>query len=236
VEVRAPPARCGTPFVVTPPFTLPPLGGPVNTVTDIDWDPATQSLWACNVSGAVGNVLVGGAIGPLGTYQAAPGPCGLAPALTGVTVDAGSPTVGMVLVTDGFGVAHLDLGGTLAAPTFALPQPCFPVAGGPAHGIGYSARPVTYGMGGSVGTPPKMGSRGQAVIPSSNLAITVSGATPGALAFLPFGLVPLCPPIFFATVPILHLPQGLYVGQRAERCSDIRDEAPDVGALGAVHD
>ena len=208
VEVLPPAVPCTAPAVLTGPFVLPSIGGPNNTITDIDWDPAQGSLWVCNESGAVGNVTTAGAIGPLGTYLAAPGACGLQLPLTGVTVDASAPTAGTVFVTDGFQIAHLEPPGTPAGPTFAVPTPCYPVPGGPTHGIGYSARPVTYGMGGPA-LGPTIGSIGQAVVPSTTLAITVSGAVPGTLGFLPVSLNPLCPALIALGMPVLIQPPAV---------------------------
>ncbi|MEM7306752.1 MAG: hypothetical protein AAF682_08780 [Planctomycetota bacterium] len=214
VEVRPPVIPCNPPAIVTAPFLLPQLGGPSNKITDIDWDPLTLSLWTCSESGFVGNVLPGvpvGSIGPLGVYLAVPGLCNLELPLTGVSVDASSPVAGSVFVSDAQRVANLVPGGQLAPDTFAKPSKCYPVPSGSSSGVGYSSRPVTYGVGGSAaGTqPPKMGSVGQAVIGSSKLSITVDGAPGGAIAFLPFSLDPLCPALSILMAPLIITPPGI---------------------------
>ena len=204
VEIFPAVVPCSVPTVTTSPFQLPQLGPVIGSVTDIDWEPASNTLWVCDNQGNVGNVQPGGAL--LQTTTIAPGPCGLNPQLVGLTIDTSTTNPGTLYVTDGIRIANIDSLGAPAVATFGSPITCFSVPGGPAHGIGFSARPITYGIGGGVLTPPEMGSTGQAVIQSTNLAITLSNASPGSLAVLPFTQGPLCPALVVATVPVLILP------------------------------
>ncbi len=196
-----PPAPCGQPAVVTAPFALPALGVPPGIVTDIAWERATGSLWVCDTLGRVGNVLPGGAIGPAGSYQATPGPCGLGTELYGLALDTAAQNGGTVYVTDGNSIAYLIPPGAAAPKTFYTPSTCYAVPGTPASGLAFAARPITYGAGGP-GTPPTIGTKGQSIVPDNGLAITLSGAPPGALAVLPISLNPLCPAVTFLMAPI----------------------------------
>lgn len=200
----APPPFASGPFPV-------PMGPGLFTapITDIAYDPGNGSLWGCDLAGNVGNFLPGPVFvpGPFGFFGAAPGPCGLAPALTGIAVDNTLPGVGTVYVTDGVMVARILPGGAPAPPTFYSPVPCFPTPGPALSGLAFSSRPISFGVGGdsSGGSPPLIGSIAQSVVPNPGLSFTLSGSVTGASASLLLGTGALGPPL-----PILGVP--LYVG------------------------
>ncbi len=202
VELLPPTIACGTPSVVTPPFNIPPVGGSLAAVTDLDWSPATNTLWVCNAAGAVGNVLPGGAL--LSSFQATPGPCGFLPALLGIAVDGSVTGAGVLHLTDGVRIGAVDPSGASAAGTFGQPLACFSVPGGSAFGLGFSSRAVSFGSG----TGLELGSFGQSVIPSTTLGVTLKSAPSGSLAILPFSLAPLCPALPVSGEPILIFPSA----------------------------
>jgi hypothetical protein len=200
VEVLPPATPCTTPPVVTAPFLLPPLG-PSASVTDIDWNPATNTLWICNAQGMVGNVLPGGVL--LSSFSGVPGPCGLAAPLLGLAVDSSTPGAVALYLTDGTKVARVGLSGAPASKTFGQPLTCFGVPTGKAYGLGFSSRAVYYGAGSL-----ELATEGEAVIPSTSLLVTLSGAPPSALAILPFSLSPLCPPFAISGIEVLIFPSA----------------------------
>ncbi|TAJ18877.1 MAG: hypothetical protein EPO68_07145, partial [Planctomycetota bacterium] len=124
-----PPPDPGCPMgatIVSGPFALPLGAGAV--ATDIDWDPQTNTLWICDTTGVVSQVLVGGGLGAFGAFNAAAvSTCGLALGLQGLAVDSGA-VAGTVYVTDGAKIAYLNAagGGGPAAPTFYSPATCNP--------------------------------------------------------------------------------------------------------------
>jgi hypothetical protein len=190
---------CGMlPAVVAPPFPVP---APLVPLADLDFDPATGTLWTCSgAGGLVGNVLVGGAIGPGGVF---PGivPCALSPVLTGIAVDTtrpgflGMPTT--LYVTDGIKVSAIAPGGVSAPPSFHAPAACWAATGFPAVGLAFALHGVTYGTGTDPGgvSPPLTFTFGQSTIPSATFGLGFIGAdpTPGTSAALFVAFAPLCP-------------------------------------------
>ena len=200
-----PPPGCpGVGAVVVPPFLL-PIG--VAVATDIEWDPVTATLWTCDTTGVVTNVLPGGAIGPFGAFPAAPGPCGLAMLLEGLAVDTiGSTVFGIptFYVTDGLQVAYVLVGGGPAPPTFYTPAPCFP-ATGPMVGLAFAARALPYGTGADNSglAPPFIGSTGQTISPSAPFTVTLAGSVPASNAFLFMSTAGFnCPAVNVGGLPI----------------------------------
>ncbi|MEM7200938.1 MAG: hypothetical protein AAF628_11765 [Planctomycetota bacterium] len=178
----SPVARCQ---VSSPPFSI---------LTGVEIDPFDDAFWVCDVRGNVGQV----AFSPTGVCTVnvifqAKCPSGLAPVLPlqGITIDrcARTPfgTVGIVTVTDDAGnIIRMDLGGN--------PISCCPF--GPALGaggrlVGLARNPIQARQFGrscsGPGCPPCLpvaGVRGESVIPTNCLDITLAAAPGQSLAFL----------------------------------------------------
>jgi len=197
------------PFVIGP-FPVPPLSGA--PITDIDWDPGTGALLACDLGGFVGSFFPGAPAGPpYGVFPVAPGPCpGLGPALTGIALDNSVPGSGTFYVTDGFVVAYLLPGAVPAPTTFYTTVTCNPLTTPPISGLDFSSRPIRYGAGSDasgLNPPPRIGSIGHSIIPNPGFGMTMSGSVPGSTAALLFGSRgAACPAIPFAGVNLLVLP------------------------------
>ena len=198
---------CGpiAPFAVGPfpapigAFFAAPLGG-------LDWDPITGTLWGCDFAGLVGNFFPGPASppGPFGLFPVPPLPCPLVPPLLGIAVDRAGPA-GLIYVTDGVTVSHMLPGGAPAPPTFYTPVPCYPVpAPPPVAGLAFTGHQITYGVGGNnlAGPIPVIGSIGNSYPGNPAYGVTLSGATPGSVAYLKFSMGSSCPPLPVLGVPV----------------------------------
>jgi hypothetical protein len=196
----APPAfpGCGMPpAVVVPPWVVP---AGVVPLSDVDYHPATGTLWASSsVGGFVSNLLVGGGFGPGGVFPATAS-CALAPALTGIAVDTtrpgflGLPTT--LYVSDGTTVAAIAPGGVVAPPSFHAPAACWMAAGFPSKGLAFSLHGITYGTGTDPGgSVPLAFTTGQSTVPSATFGLGFIGAdpTPGTVAALFVDFAALCP-------------------------------------------
>jgi hypothetical protein len=196
----------GVPFAVGPfPVPIGPIfGGPI---TDLDWDSATGTLLACDVTGLVGSFVPGPAPapGPYGVFPVLAGPCGLVPPLVGIAIDKALPGSGTHYVTDGLTVARLLPGGGLAPPTFYSPAPCFPAPPAPPiAGLAFAGRQITYGAGAdNAGLPvPTIGSVGESWVGNPLYTVTLAGSVPGGVARLKYSFGSLCPPLGIVGVPI----------------------------------
>jgi hypothetical protein len=147
--------------VVTPPFTLPLIGGAFSPVTDIDWSPVTNTLWICTAAGNVGNLLRNGSL--LSSFSAVPGPCGLVPPLLGLALDTATAGAGALYLTDGHKIAKVSTSGATVPATFGQPFGCFtvPSPNGAAYGLGFTSRGIYYGKGGPLIPTPELGTFGQ---------------------------------------------------------------------------
>lgn len=188
--VVAPLAGCvpAPPFLVAPFFVA--FAG---LATDIDFDPATGTLFLSNLSGVVSNELVGGGLGPFGVIVPAAG-CLPSPLLNGIAVDVAMCR--NLYVQAGGIVIRIDFTGAPSVPTFYSPFSCFPWAGGAGTaGLAFDAAPIPYAAscdpGGAPG--PIAGFAGQAVSPNPTFTLTLSGAAPGGLALLVLGTGAACP-------------------------------------------
>ena len=126
---------CGGPtgFAVLP-FPIPGPG----PFMDIDWDPLSGSLFACDLAGFITNFMPGGFPGPFGVYPTAGMGFPMGTPLTGLAVDDGSPFgPGHLYVSDGFVTEAILPGGAPAPPTFSFPFPAFPNPA-PYHGLAYA--------------------------------------------------------------------------------------------------
>jgi hypothetical protein len=202
------PPGCGVVPAVPVPFAL-PVAGPA---TDIEWDPLTGTLFVCDVTGAITNVIPGGAIGPFGVFPAIGAGCPMAPGLQGLAVNTASlgPAAAgpMLYVTDGAMIEHILPGGALAPPTFYTPAPCFPTLA-PLNGLAFAAHGLPFGAGAdnSGGAAPTIGSIGQSISPSPGFTTTIAGSVPGAVAglFMSNGGVLggyLCPAVVVVGLPV----------------------------------
>lgn len=213
VGVVPPPPPGGVPpFVVVPPFPLPING----IATDIEWDPSSNTLFVCDTLGFVTNVLVGGGLGPWGSFPAV-GMCGppALPPLTGLAVDTTTPSVfGMPLtlyVTDGFAINRIFVPGGMGAPTFYTPVPCYlNPAASPVNGLAFALHGVTFGQNCSTTgvVPPRIASSGNSSSPGT-LTLALTGGPPNGLAYLLLDTSALCPPVFFKGCPLYVLPTWL---------------------------
>jgi len=184
-------------------FQAAPAG--VGALSDIDVDPQTGEVWVCDAGGQVAHFVAGAAVPNNVIGVAGALPCGfMGMPLLGLCIDTSSPA-GTFIVTDGVTVARLAETGAfafgVAVPRFALPQGCWPAPpGGPLSGLGFSARPVTYGAG----MGPKLDALGHATLPSPNFAVTLQGAPAGLVAIAyDFGVA--CPALALGGAP-LYLP------------------------------
>lgn len=201
------PPGCAIPIYVVPPT---PVTFP-GYVTDIDFDPRTGTLFMSNSNGFISNQTITGAPGPYGVF--APGACfSTEPQLRGIAVNTSGCTT--LYVTNSFYVAHINMGGGLAAPTFYTPAPCFPWPGEwSLAGLAHDSSPIGYGQGcdHTSSTIPTISWSGAALSPSSTFTITLGGSDPGN-AFLLVGSSPACPPPLFMNCRILVSPIALTVG------------------------
>lgn len=202
---------CLPPFVVMLPFPVPSPG----PLTDLDWDPATGTLFACDAAGFVTNFLPGGALGPFGVFPVV-GLCGpaLVAPLHGLAVDTATPSVfGVPLtltITDGVTINRILPPGGPSLPTFYQPFPCYPVPGAPIKGLAQSLHGITYGGGCHTagGAPAMIGSAGNSTTPGM-FTITLAGGPPGGSANLIFDLFAFCPPLAFKGCPVYTAPTFL---------------------------
>lgn len=197
--VVVPALGCVAPFIVVPPFAVPSPG----PLTDLDWDPLTGTLFACDAAGFVTNFFPGGGIGPFGVFPVvgACGPALVAP-LHGLAVDTATPSVfGVPLtltVTDGLTINRITPPGGISPPTFYQPFPCYPVPTAPIKGLAQSLHGITYGGGCHTagGAPAAIASAGNSTTPGL-FTITLAGGPPGGSAWLLFDLFAFCPPLAF---------------------------------------
>ena len=106
--------------------------GPSALLGDLDWDPFTQTLWACDaVNGDVGNWVPGPSpvLPGLGFFAAAPASwCPLLTlSLVGIAVDRGRPGDGVFWVTDGSQLAYMHAGGTQASTSLYATSSCYKI-------------------------------------------------------------------------------------------------------------
>jgi hypothetical protein len=196
------------PLLLAPPFPTPSPG----LLTDIEWDPSSGTLFGCDAAGFITNMTVAGAIGPFGIFPVPPA-CAplLAPPLTGLAVDTGTPSVlGVPLtltVTDGFSLHRILPGGAPSLPTFYAPFPCAPVIGGPTAGLCSALHGITYGVAcSSAGLPfPTMSFAGNSSTPGA-LTITLGSGPPGGSTWLLIDTAALCPALAFKGCPLYTLP------------------------------
>jgi hypothetical protein len=204
---------CGAP----PPVAIGPFPVPIGPffagpIGDIDWDPGTGSLFACDAAGLVGNFFPGPASppGPFGIFPVAPGPCPpLAPPLYGIAVDRTLPGTGTIYVTDGLTISYLVAPGVPAPLTFYTTAFCYPTpAPPPLSGLAFAGRQITYGAGANnLGGPvPTIGSVGQTWVGNPAYTMTLAGALPGAIAHLKYSPMPLCPPPIIVGLPLYLMP------------------------------
>jgi len=113
-----------------------------------------------------------------------------------------------IQITDGFIVAEYTSAGVLAPTTsFHLATNPYPVpAFGPsgAAGLGFTLRPVNYGIGcpGPGGSVPKIGfTGGYPFVGNAGFTLTMSGATPGTTAYLVADVSAACPPLSLPGCP-----------------------------------
>ena len=207
------PPGCGAlGTVIVPPFPIPTISG--SLITDLDWDPISGSLFVSEAAGFVSNWLPGGFPGPFGPTPAVAA-CGLAGALQGVAVDiVDSTALGMpvLYVTDGFTLAHIDVTGAPAPPSFHAPFPCVPTAG-PLLGLAYAERALPFGKGAdSTGLPgPFMQTSGQSLSPNTAFTTAMVGSVPGSVAGLYLSTSGFnCPPILVlgGLLPVYPFPLG----------------------------
>jgi hypothetical protein len=195
-----PPAvgSCLPPNILMQPFIVPGIAGPL---TDVSWDPVSQSIWPCDNQGNVHNIdVVSGGCNIVFTMQ--PSVCSLMTALTGIAYDTATPAFtgsGPALyVTDGNMIAYVDaFSGGPATPTFYAPQTCTPTPfkltglAHSQHGIEYGA-PLVSSRLGSYGqsSSPNIGGYGYEI--HNNVG---TAATYLLLNFNVFGTGYQCPPI-----------------------------------------
>ena len=178
-----------------------PAPAGVGPISDIDIDPATGDVWVCDALGNVSHFAPGAAAAANVIPVSGALPCGfLNVPLTGLCIDTSSPP-GTFVVTDGMTVARLMETGAAAfgaGPTrFALPQACWPAPGAfPLLGLGWSARPVSYGAG----TGPVLDSIGHATVPSASFAITLTNVPVGVAAIM-YDFGASCPAVGVAGAP-----------------------------------
>ena len=209
------PGTCAPPAILIPPFaTVSPSGAPI---TDITWDPATGTFWACDAGGLIIHFT---AAGGLISFGPAPPTCGLSTfPLQGIAFDLGSPGTPFIgtqptsalYVTDGFIVAYVDTTAALApaGPVFYTPTPCG-TAPSPINGLAYKTGGVEYGQPGPPWLLPNLRAEsfGQASSPGPTHSVTVTGGTVGSTMWLAYGFNVtspgyFCPPVFpFFGVPL----------------------------------
>ena len=198
-----PPGTCGGPTALAvPPFPIPGPG----PFSDIDWDPASGSLFACDLGGMITNFMPGGGPGPFGIYPNSGAGIPLGAPLVGLTVDDASPFgPGHLYVTDGFMTEAILPGGAPAPPTFTVPFPAFPNPG-LYNGLAFAAHGVSYGTGFDPDglAAPVSTTFGASTTPSATFGHTLTSAVGGGLAVLVLGTTPACP-----TIPILGTPSYL---------------------------
>jgi len=190
-----------------------------SVLTDLDFDRYSGTLVGCDRAGVVGSFLPQG-IPMRGPYpfRQVSGVCGLGIALTGIAMDHGRPGSGIYWVTDGTTIAYLQPDGTPAPPTPYAPTACVTVPSGSLAGLAYLARPVPYGQGSDTRglPPPTIGAVGEALVPSSTFAFTLSGSVPGAGAMLVYGSRgAACPPHVVGGLSLLAQPPVYCLGTAA---------------------
>jgi hypothetical protein len=201
------PGTCANVGITVPPFNSPFPVGPGALLTDVTWDPSSQTLLACDQAGFIHSIVVGGGPGPYGYFPVGGGPfCNLTPSLEGIAMDlATTPSVlGLppaFYVTDGFTLAYLDVTPALATPTFYTPVPCRPTTG-PHNGLAYVNHSINFGAG----TGAKFDTFGQPSSPGPTYGITITSPAP-AFAWALFGSnIPgpgyFCPPIVVVGNPL----------------------------------
>jgi len=210
--VPSPPGTCLPPIIVFPPCPLAGVGAPF---TDVSWDPATLTVWACDAAGFVHNFAPGLGCPPtMPPFLAAT--CPLAGPLTGIAYDTGTPGVlaplPALFVTDGVMVQYLTLGGGPAPPAFYAPVPCSP-APAPLAGLSLSHRGVSYGAPLAVAT---LDTFGQATSPGPTFGLEITGTPPGSVVYLVASLnLPgpgfACPPLFAAGATLWVTPPFLVI-------------------------
>ncbi len=207
--IAVPILLCGPPpLIAVGPFPVPIgpfFGGPIG---DIDWDPGTLSLFACDAVGLVGNFFPGPVSppGPFGVFPVAPGPCPpLAGPLVGLAIDRTMPGAGVFYVTDGLTISYLVAPGVPAPPTFYTTAFCYPSpVPPPLSGLAFAGRQITFGTGANNagGAVPTIGSVGQSWAGNPAYSVTIAGATPGGFAYLKYSAGSLCPPTPVVGVPL----------------------------------
>lgn len=216
----SPPGSCLPAPVVVPPFASPfPMPAAV-ILTDVTLDPGTGTLLACDSGGFIHSIAPGGFPGPYGFFPVV-APCPLGAGLEGIAMDlATTPSAFGFLpafyVTDGFGVAYVDVTGGPAAPAFYTPVPCNG-APAPLNGLAYVNHSVAFG---AAPGPAGLSSFGQPSSPGPSYGLMVTGVPAPAFAWLLYGTnVPgpgfFCPPIPAVGNPLyvdVFTPPGAVLG------------------------
>lgn len=179
---------CGQgPTVAVGPFPL-PIG---TTATDLEWDPQLMALWVCDDAGRVLHVEIDGTLGLFGAYSGTSA-CGLSPRLQGLALD-GAVGSGRLYVTDGSGVAYLELGGAAGPPRFYMSQACT-AAPGALLGLASSARGIPFDRAASPPglAEPRIRAQGQSLI-GGGVEVFVE-CQADTTAYLVLSDHPHCPP------------------------------------------
>ena len=193
------PANCpGLVVVAVPPFALPAVG---SSYTDIDWDPVSNSLYACTTAGLIVNVLPGGLLGGYG-ITAPPLTCATG-GLYGLAMDHsyfGGPAA--MYVTNGAMIERITPIAGPPASTFYATSACFPATSPPISGLSFSAHGIAFGAA-SPPAYPILTSSGQSISPNLvNFSLNMS-ATPGSFAIIFIGLGgSQCPAIPFGPTAV----------------------------------
>lgn len=172
------------------------------SLTDISWDPASGTLWACDDVGQVHNIQTDGTINSTIDVSGGATSCGLGTTLEGIAYDLNTPndvfdTPAALFVTDGSSVAYLETSGAAAATTFYAPvSPGCTSTPQSIQGLAFAAHGITYG---STSSGIDLTPFGMSTQPGPTFGVTVDSPVSGSLFVLvswmkPDGTSgPLCP-------------------------------------------
>jgi|KBSSwiStaDraftv2_1062776.scaffolds.fasta_scaffold95292_2 hypothetical protein len=199
------PGSCALPTLVAGPFAN--LG--LAAATDVTWAPGMGVLFAIDELGGVTGYTPGGTLA-VPTWLAA-GLCTMGVPFVGIDADTATGCGGppqAFNITNGKIVGRIGLFGAPVATTFYDTATCSPVPVIETSGLAWAARPIHYGTG----TGPLIGAKGQSVLPSPGFGLSLSGAAPGANAFLLVGLTPACPALTLVGQPLYLFPISSIIG------------------------
>lgn len=178
-------------------FSFAPFAGP-GVLTGLDYDAATDTIWACTSVGDVIHFDLSG--NQLSSFPSTL----IGPHLTGIALDSAS---GELFVTDGSWVLQYDQAGATGPGSFWWPN-VIEVTPGSLVGLDWVPAGVNFGAGADAGggAAPHLAAGGYSYMGNTSFSLEVTGGVPGTGYGFYWSLGTLCPPISVVGLPLQLAP------------------------------